>query len=78
MTHRMPVFIREWLTPALVPLLLGLLAPGASALAARSDSLTTVAERSGFQRTGRYEEVGQLCHAFQAAFARISRRQGAR
>jgi hypothetical protein len=34
------------------------------AAAVRSD-LSTEAERSKFQRTGRYEEVGQLCHAFQ-------------
>ena len=27
--------------------------------------LRTEAERSGFQRTGRYEEVGRLCRAFQ-------------
>ncbi len=70
MTHLMPVLVRRWLSTTLVPLLLGLLTPGASALAARTDSLTTIAERSSFQRTGRYEEVGQLCHAFQAAFAR--------
>lgn len=36
---------------------------GANAAAA---SLTTAAERSSFQQTGRYEEVGQLCAAFQA------------
>src|SRR5215510_4946743 len=27
--------------------------------------LTTVAEQSGWTRTGRYDEVVQLCHAFQ-------------
>jgi hypothetical protein len=37
------------------------------ALAASTpDPLTTVAERSGFRKTGRYEEVEQLCQAFQA------------
>lgn len=46
----------------LVPLLVCLLAGyGANAT---SDTLTTLAERSGFQRTGRYEEVQRLCSAF--------------
>src|SRR4051794_12885998 len=34
------------------------------AATARND-LSTIAERSKYQRTGRYEEVEQLCHAFQ-------------
>ena len=38
----------------------------ATASAASADALATVSERSGFQRTGRYEEVGRLAAAFQA------------
>ena len=37
----------------------------ATSMAATNDDLTTFAERSRFQRTGRYEEVDKLCHAFQ-------------
>lgn len=40
------------------------LAITAAAQAASSDALTTVAERSGFEKTGRYEEVIALCAAF--------------
>ncbi len=32
------------------------------------DGLTTVAERSGFQKTGRYDEVIALCSAFEKAY----------
>lgn len=39
----------------------------AAALAAAPD-LTTVAERSGWVRTGRYEEVERLCPAFEKAY----------
>jgi hypothetical protein len=41
-----------------------------SGTAARStgDTLATASERSGFQRTGRYEEVGRLAAAFQARY----------
>ncbi len=35
-----------------------------AALASVPDPLSTIAERSGFQRTGRYEEVVALCEAF--------------
>ena len=35
---------------------------------AASDPLSTVAERSGFQQTGRYEEVIALCAAFQKTY----------
>ncbi|WP_211444713.1 M14 family metallopeptidase [Collimonas humicola] len=35
---------------------------------AANDSLSTVAERSGFQKTGRYEEVIALCAAFQKTY----------
>jgi len=56
-----------------LPLLPTLLLPlmlAAGPLPARADgsSLTTVAERSGFLRTGRYEEVIALCAAFAKAW----------
>ncbi|SFB77861.1 M14 family metallopeptidase [Massilia yuzhufengensis] len=35
---------------------------------AAAPALTTVSERSGFQATGRYDEVIQLCAAFQKAY----------
>ncbi|WP_211466807.1 M14 family metallopeptidase [Collimonas silvisoli] len=35
---------------------------------AAADPLSTIAERSGFQKTGRYEEVVALCAAFQKAY----------
>src|SRR5881394_4118020 len=35
--------------------------------------LTTVAERSGFQETGRYDEVVALCAAFQKAYPKAVR-----
>ncbi|WP_228894436.1 M14 family metallopeptidase [Pseudoduganella aquatica] len=37
-------------------------------LAHAAPALTTVSERSGFQQTGRYEEVQRLCKAFQQAY----------
>jgi hypothetical protein len=37
-------------------------------IAAADDSLTTIAERSKFQKTGRYDEVIELCAAFQKAY----------
>lgn len=37
------------------------------------NALTTVAEQSGFQKTGRYEEVIRLCDAFQKSYARYVR-----
>ncbi|HEY5970649.1 MAG TPA: M14 family metallopeptidase, partial [Pseudoxanthomonas sp.] len=46
---------------------LSLLAFSMPALAA-SDALTTVSERSGFTKTGRYEEVQVLCDAFAKAY----------
>jgi hypothetical protein len=36
--------------------------------AQQTDALTTVAERSGFVRTGRFDEVQRLCTAFAAAW----------
>jgi hypothetical protein len=43
------------------------------ALAGSDDALTTVAERSGFQRTGRYDEVIALCDAFQQRYPKAVR-----
>jgi hypothetical protein len=44
----------------------GLLVPAArAAAAAPGDSLRTVAENSGFLRTGRYEEVERLCASYE-------------
>ncbi len=40
--------------------------PSPTASAASPDELTTVAEQSGFKRTGRYDEVERLCAAFAA------------
>jgi hypothetical protein len=47
-------------------LLLALLA--AFPLSQAAPNLATVSERSGFQATGRYDEVIRLCHAYQAAW----------
>ncbi|KAF1711802.1 M14 family metallopeptidase [Pseudoxanthomonas sacheonensis] len=44
-----------------------LTAPAMPASAA-NDALTTVSERSGFLKTGRYEEVAALCDAFAKAY----------
>jgi hypothetical protein len=51
-------------------LLLALLAamPMAHAARATASDLTTVSERSGFQATGRYDEVVKLCAAFAKAY----------
>ena len=55
-------------------LCLSLLLPvAASATAAPSADLTTLSERSGFLKTGRYDEVIALCHAFQAAYSGVVR-----
>jgi hypothetical protein len=40
---------------------------------AANDALSTVAERSGFQRTGRYDEVIALCDAFQQRYPKAVR-----
>ena len=42
-------------------------------LAHAAPDLTTVAERSGFQHTGRYDEVVKLCAAFQQAYPKAVR-----
>ena len=39
-----------------------------AAAAPASSSLTTISERSGFQSTGRYDEVIDLCARFQRAY----------
>ena len=54
------------LLPAILPALL-LTAPAMPASAANAP-LTTVSERSGFLKTGRYEEVVVLCDAFAKAY----------
>lgn len=38
------------------------------AAAAATDALSTIAERSAFQKTGRYDEVIKLCAAYQKAY----------
>ncbi|WP_462116462.1 M14 family metallopeptidase [Lysobacter xanthus] len=57
------------------PLLAALLALALPAAAAdrAQDTLTTVAERSGFVRTGRYDEVIALCDAFAARYPQAVR-----
>ena len=52
----------------LLAALLACLAPNALAAPAPADALATVSERSGFVRTGRYDEVQRLCQAFQSAY----------
>ena len=56
-------------------LLLALLGafPATAPVAAADAPLATLAERSGFARTGRYEEVIALCEAFQRAHPRSVR-----
>ncbi|MGQ0799118.1 MAG: M14 family metallopeptidase [Pseudomarimonas sp.] len=49
-------------------LLATLLTNGVCATACVAAELTTVAERSGFTRTGRYQEVIELCAEFQRAY----------
>lgn len=56
---------------AILPLLVAFaVATGAHAAV---DPLTTVAERSGFRTTGRYDEVIALCKAFQKAYPKAVR-----
>lgn len=49
-------------------LLTSIVAAPCLAAAPRADALTTLAEQSRFQRTGRYEEVERLCAAFERAW----------
>ncbi len=44
-----------------------------SSAQAANDALSTVAERSGFQKTGRYDEVIALCGQFQRAYPKFVR-----
>ncbi|MBB2486742.1 M14 family metallopeptidase [Mitsuaria sp. WAJ17] len=64
----LPSFSTRRLNRALLLALLAL--PGLSGAA---PDLDTEAQRSGFLRTGRYEEVGRLCQAFQQRFPRMVR-----
>src|SRR5215831_13486877 len=50
-----------WKLAFLIPIM-------ATAAIAADDRLSTIAERSGYQKTGRYDEVIQLCEAFQRAY----------
>lgn len=59
-----------------LPLLALALTACVAASAASADAapaLTTQAERSGFQQTGRHDEVGRLCHDFARAHPRTVR-----
>ena len=57
---------QDWLDVAVVFAIVGLASAGlpSTSFADRPDELTTVAERSGFTRTGRYDEVEHLCAAY--------------
>ena len=54
-------------------LALALLAIAAPASTATKPDLTTVAERSGYRQTGRYDEVIALCDAYQQAYPQAVR-----
>jgi hypothetical protein len=54
-------------------LLLSLLAAYPLAHAAAAPDLSTVAERSGYQATGRYDEVQRLCAQYQKAYPKAVR-----
>ena len=54
--------------PSLALLVLALSCLGSTAAAAPTQPLTTVAERSGFRQTGRYDEVVALCERFERAY----------
>ncbi|GGZ59827.1 hypothetical protein GCM10008101_12080 [Lysobacter xinjiangensis] len=60
-------------TPLLAALLALSLPAFAAAPKAVDDALTTVSERSGFVRTGRYDEVIALCDRFAAAYPQAVR-----
>ncbi|GGC85652.1 M14 family metallopeptidase [Undibacterium terreum] len=61
--------------PLLIALALNSAAAYVPAYAAESKPLplTTVSERSGFQQTGRYDEVIQLCNTFQKTYPKAVR-----
>ncbi|HYS25807.1 MAG TPA: M14 family zinc carboxypeptidase, partial [Vicinamibacterales bacterium] len=56
------------LTPLRAALLAALVVPACGRTPTPAPTLVTVAEQSGFARTGRYEEVEALCAAFQRAW----------
>lgn len=60
---------RRIVAAAVAALILGYAIESVSAADAQPEQLGTLAEASGFLRTGRYEEVDRLCHAFEARFA---------
>ena len=60
-------------TPLLAALLALSLPAFAAAPKAADDALTTVSERSGFVRTGRYDEVIALCDRFAGAYPQAVR-----
>ena len=62
--------IRPW-----VGCVLTLLASYKIAHSAEPDMLQTISEQSGFQKTGRYEEVERLCAAFAKAYPEAVRCQ---
>ena len=67
-----PSFLRHrrlaWGLAVRAAALVAVAAPPAQALQPKpSQELTTLSERSGFVKTGRYEEVGALCKAFARA-----------
>jgi len=64
----MPRRTRLFLRPLAACLLLACVAGPAGAALAAADPLSTVSERSGFERTGRYDEVATLAAAFQARY----------
>jgi hypothetical protein len=53
---------------ALLGLVLGLPGAGGGAATDATVDLTTTAERTGFEQTGRYEEVERLCRGFAARY----------
>ncbi|MDR0181692.1 M14 family metallopeptidase [Lysobacter arvi] len=62
-------------TPISIALLAALFAALPAVAAPSAAALTTVSERSGFTRTGRYDEVIALCEAFAARYPQAVRCQ---
>ena len=62
----------SWMTSGIA---WGLMAMATPVLSAQApvDALTTIAEQSGFKRTGRFDEVERLCAAFQAKYPKSVR-----
>ena len=61
------------LLAALLAPLFGLTAAALPTTAVAADDLSTLAERSGYQKTGRYDEVIALCEAFQKSYPQAVR-----